>query len=409
MKAMPKKKNIKANVGDFQIGAEEVRAVVEVLAKGRLSEWEKVKEFESRWAKFIGVKHCICTSSGTGALITGLTALKYKHQFPPGTKVITTPLTYIADSSAISVVGFEPVYVDVDPVTFGITPEAIDEYLKKNRANKPAIILGVDLMGFPLDISGIKKIARKHRLIFFEDIAQAHGSRYDGKVCGSQADLSCTSFYIAHNIQAGEMGALTTNDAKIAKLARQIKAQGRDCGCPVCRRSEGKCPSLAAYKGAGDYDPRFSHEFIGYNFKTMEFQAALGLTQLAKARRIIRRRQANVRTLNSSLKHYQEILQLPPYSNKVSYLAYPIIIKKPRTISRGQLRSQLESKGVETRPLFGCIPTQQRAYAHLRRKYHRKLPNAEKIGKNGFYIGCHQYLTGQQIQHIINVFKEILG
>jgi CDP-6-deoxy-D-xylo-4-hexulose-3-dehydrase len=130
--------------------------------------------------------------------------------------------------------------------------------------------------------------------------------------------------------------------------------------------------------------------------------------QLEKIDRIIKRRQENVKMLNQGLEKFSDIIQIPELSKEISYLAYPIIIKRPDIISRRELREKLERKGIETRPLFGCIPTQQEAYAFLKEKYIKKLPNANYIGENGFYIGCHQYLTKDDIDHIINAFEEIL-
>lgn len=400
----------RVHVGDFRIDQEEREAINEVLDSGRISEGPKVRKFEQKWAEFVGTKYCVATSSGAGALITGLTALKYKYNLPYETKVITTPLTYIADSSAISMVGFEPVYVDVDFLTFNITAEAIEAYLKQVQdLDKHAIILPVDLMGFPVEIDKINKVAEKYGLLVFEDAAQAHGTVYKGHKAGSQALLADYSFYIAHNIQAGEMGAVVTNDPEINRLVRKIKAQGRACECLVCTRSRGYCPQLEVYQGEDDFDPRFTHDLIGYNFKTMEFQAALALTQLRKVDEIIAQRQRNVRYLNAKLKKYEEILQLPLYSDEISYLAYPLVIKKPEVISRKELRRKLEETGIETRPLFGCIPTQQPAYGYLKEKYEGKLPNADYIGKNGFYIGCHQYLNRKDLDYVIDIFHRILG
>jgi CDP-6-deoxy-D-xylo-4-hexulose-3-dehydrase len=402
---------IKIPVGDFKIGEEEKKAIIDVLDSGKISEGKRVKEFEIEWAKFVGTKYAICLSSGTAALIAGLTALKYRKDLniKPNSKVITTPLTYIATSNAISLSGFEPVYVDINKETFGITPEAIKELLEKaDDPSEYSIILPVHLMGYPCDMKAINKIAKEYGLITFEDSAQAHGTTYEGKKTGSLSLLSDFSFYIAHNIQAGEMGAITTDDLEIIKLVRKIKSNGRMCDCSVCVRGEGKCPKLFSYKGEDDFDPRFTHDMIGYNFKVMEFQAALGLTQLKKADWIIEKRRENVKYLNKGLEKFSDILQLPKYDENISYLAYPIVIKKPEKISRKKLRQELEQKGIETRPLFGCIPTQQPAYYHLREKYNGKLPNAEYVGLNGFYIGCHQYLKKEDLDFIIKEFENIL-
>ena len=140
----------------------------------------------------------------------------------------------------------------------------------------------------------------------------------------------------------------------------------------------------------------------------MEFQAALGLIQLMKVDWIVQRRQENVKYLNEKLEKFSAILQLPEYSTEVSYLTYPIIIKDPKVISRKRLRRELEKMGIETRPLFGCIPTQQPAYDYLKREYEGRLPNADYLGRNGFYIGCHQYLEQEDLDYVVEVFDTIL-
>jgi len=400
---------MKIRVGDFKLGEAEKKAINEVLDSGRLSEGPKVLEFEKKWAEYIGTKYAVATSSGFGALMVGLLAMKYYKNIPNGSKVITTPITYIADSSAISLNNSEPIYVDIDPETFVITPEAIENHLKNAKdLDKYSIILPVDLMGYSVKIDEINEVAEKYGLSVFEDPAQAHGTLYKGKKAGSQALLADYSFYIAHNIQAGEMGALVTNDSEIYRLAKKLKAQGRACECPVCVRALGQCPGLKKHENdEEDFDPRFSHDLIGFNFKTMEFQAALALIQLEKADEIIKKRLGNVKYLNEGLAGHSNWLQLPKYDKNVSYLAYPLVIKDNKKISRKVLRDKLEKMGIENRPLFGCIPTQQQAYAHLKEEYIGKLSNSEYIGSNAFYIGCHQYLEKKDLDYIIESFHKI--
>jgi len=402
-------KKMRVRVGDISLREADKNALKEVINSGRFSEGRKVNEFEKAWARFVGTKYCVATSSGAGALIVGLTALKYFKDLKLGTKVISSPLTYIATSSAISVVGFEPVYVDVDLKTFNITPETIKEHLDSlENTEEYAIILPVHLMGYPLRMDEINEIARQYGLITFEDAAQAHGTIYNGQKAGSMSLLSTFSFYIAHNIQAGEMGAVNTDNQDIAKLVKKIKAQGRACDCLICTRGDGWCPKIDMYSGEEDFDPRFFHDLIGYNFKAMEFQAALGLSQLEKVEWIIKKRQENVKCLNNTLEKHSDILRLPNYSEEVSYLAYPIIIERPDLISRKELRMRLEKEGIETRPLFGCIPTQQPAYSHLKERYSGRLPNAEYLGLNGFYIGCHQYLTEDDLEYTKKAFDKVM-
>lgn len=397
------------SIGGIEIGREERQAVMQVLDSNRISEGPKIQAFEREFARFVGTKHAITTSSGTAALIAGLLGLRHHEKYDLGKrpKVITTPVTYISTSNAVVLSGLEPVYVDIEPETFLITPDSIRAYLEGvDDQEQHGLILPVHLMGYACDMGRINKIAREYGLLTFEDSAQAHGTVYNGRKTGSLSLLAGFSFYVAHNIQVGEMGAITTDDTGIYNLLRKIKANGRLCECRVCTRSKGICPKKP--KGDQDIDPRFTHDIISYNFKTTEFQGALGLVQLHKARHIIEQRLQNVRYLNEVLAPFSDLLQLPKYSQDVSYLGYPIVIRDPDSISRKRLREGLEKLGVETRPLFGCIPTQQPAYAHLKEKYAGKLPNAEYAGLNGFYIGCHQYLKRQDLDHVAKAFKQVL-
>ena len=398
------------SVGDFQIGTEERAAINEVLDTGRISEWKKVNEFETLFADYINTKYCVAVHSGTSALIVGLSALINDSRFSKvkkGSKVITTPLTYAATINAIVLAGLEPVFIDVDPNNFSILPQKIEEHLESvNDLENYSIILPVHLMGYPCDIDEINRIAEKYDLIVLEDSAQAHGSLYKGQRTGSLSLISIFSFYIAHNIQAGEMGAVMTDDEELISLMRKLKANGRVCDCPVCTRPNGYCPYFSQ---DDDYDPRFVHDVIGYNFKVMEFEAALGVSQLKKADFIFEKRQENVHSLNEHLDKYSDDLQLPAFSKDVSYLAYPIVIKEHSKFTRKYLREELEKNGIESRPLFGCIPTQQPAYKYLQVEYEGKLPNAEFLGKNAFYIGCHQYLEREDLDYVVKVFDQILS
>jgi CDP-6-deoxy-D-xylo-4-hexulose-3-dehydrase len=397
--------NIRVKVGEFRIEPHIRRAVERVLESGRISEGGETRDFETAFASYVGMKHAVAVNSGTSALIAGLIAMKSKRSAArTPMAVMTSPLTYIATVNSIVIAGMEPVFADVDPDTFCISVDAIEERLESKDASNVDMLLPVHLMGYVCDMTRINGIAKKHGLKVFEDSSQAHGSTYNGRRAGSMSDASSFSFYIAHNIQAGELGAFLTNDIVVARRVRKIKANGRLCDCVRCTRSEGKCPKFNMKKGS--LDPRFLHDEIGFNFKTMEFPAAIARAQIEIADQIAEKRRRNVRMLNDLLEKHSDVLRLPAYSNDVSYLGYPLVIKDGRRINRERLQVQLEANGVETRPLFGCIPIHQPAYAHLKKQYRGKLKNAEFLGRNGMYIGCHQYLTEEDLRFVADAFDK---
>jgi len=166
-------------VGDFKIGNEEINAILDVLKSDRITEGPKVAEFEKKWSEFVGTAHSILVNSGTSALVAGLLALKYRYNLPNGTKVVTSPVTYIATVNAIVLTGFKPVFVDIDPCVFALNIEELEEVVKKDENIK--IIIPVHLMGYMNYMNDLIRICRDHDLILFEDAAQAHGSTYNGK------------------------------------------------------------------------------------------------------------------------------------------------------------------------------------------------------------------------------------
>lgn len=390
--------------GGFSFSEDEKKALYKVIDSNRITEHNRTNEFEKNWAKTIGTRYSIAVNSGTSALISGLYALKYLNKEDKRKKVITTPLTFISTTNAIILSGLEPVYADVNPETFDINTKGIEKILKENNPKDFFAILPVHLMGYPCDMNEINRIAKENNLYVMEDAAEAHGTKYNGKNVGTFSDLSIYSFYVAHNVQGGELGAVNTNNREIRNLVRKIKAHGRACACDICGRMEGKCPNKSLYDE--DMDPRFTFTEVGFNFKTNEFATAIANMRINQMEETNKKRQEIVQYLNEGLKDYSHILQLPKYSEDVSYLAYPIILKKEDI--RSSITSKLQDRGIENRALFGCIPTQQPNMAAFKKQYEGKLPNAEYIGKNGFYIGAHQDMTKEDLDYIIHSFKEIL-
>ncbi len=400
----------KIRIGEIILGAEEKAALHTVIESGHITEGKFSHKFEIGFADYIGTKAGIITNSGTSSLLLGIKALLIDERFPkiaPGKKVITSPVTYAATSNSIVLSGLEPIYVDIDPVTFKLLPEAVEAAILEQGADEIGLILPVHLMGFPNDMDALLDLAAKYDLQIFEDAAQAHGTRCKGKTIGTFGICAAYSFYVAHNIQAGEMGAVLTSDSKMERNMRSLKANGRQCACRRCVRNETGCVMM---KPGDDefHDPRFIHDHIGYNFKTTDFCAALGCTMLSKAEKIRTQRYKNVARLNELLAEFSDSLQLPVLSEDFSYLGYPILIKKESGIRRANLLKLLDDEGVENRPLFGCIPLHQPSYSYLKEQYQGKLPNAEYVGTHGFYIGCHQFLDNDDLEFMAEAFTKTM-
>ncbi|MGC8839713.1 MAG: DegT/DnrJ/EryC1/StrS family aminotransferase [Anaerolineae bacterium] len=376
-------------IAEFVASPEQRRLVQEVLDSGRISEGPRVAQFERAWAEFVGSRFSVATNSGTSALMVGLLALRHRLGLPRGTKAITSALSFIATSNAIWHAGFEPVYVDVDPIRFHLLPDQVEALLAEGRPGEYGAIVPVHLMGYPAPMDRLLALGERYGVAVVEDAAQAHGSVYRGRRVGSLGVLGIFSFYISHNIQAGEMGAITTDDEAVDGLARRLKDQGR------------------VYRTGEDLPRWFVHDLVGFNFKTLEFQAALALPQVAEAEAILRARRENVRGLNERLADLEEWFQLPEYDDAVGYLGYPLVVRPEAPFSRDAWCALLSARGIETRPLFRSIPTQQPAYAHLAEAYAGRVPNAEYLGERGFYLGCHQHLTSDDLDYVAETFADL--
>lgn len=365
------------SIGDLQLSQAAKDNLDSVIRSNRVTEHKMVRRFEDAWAEYIGVSHCVAMSSGWGALVVALSAARILLDLEPKAAVLTTPLTYIATISAILCAGLYPAFTDVDPETFCMVGKFY-----------PSLALPVDLMGYAAKIPPGPVI---------EDAAEAHGTiDAHGRKCGSRGWAGCFSFYVAHNIQAGEMGCITTNDREFAALCRSLKAQGRACTCRVCTRST-YCPHT------DETDPRFTHERWGYNFKSNEFAAAIALAQVAEADEIKERRLDNVDILNSLLVGMCRYgLRLPYFDERVSYMGYPLVLDDWH--DREKVCRELEKQGIETRPLFGAVHRQP-AWKYPVGRY----PIAERLGRQGFYIGCHQYLSRGDLNYMAEVIRGVLA
>lgn len=394
-------------IGDFPLGPEEKAALSRVIESGRISMGNETRAFEEEYAAYMGTRHCVAVSSGTAALMVGLRALGVSKQFPftVGARVLVPALTFIATANAVELAGFRIMFGDIEPETMCLNPDEI-------ARTRTEMVLPVHLMGYGADMGRIVEECTKHQRYLVEDASEAHGTTIDGKKAGSFGIWGSFSFYIAHTIQAGELGCIVTDSAEVAQIARQLRAHGRECTCRVCTRYTTGCPNLK------DGDPRFRAQYVGWNFKPSEFYAALARVQLANVGNNIERRLENRALLIMKVADLRDkFIEQPPQQFTSVPMAFPIILKKSGY--RDRVVYELEQRGVEARPLFGCIPTQQPAYAgmwnepRMKAVYEKRncqpvLPVAEHYGADGFYVGCHQYLTSGQVDRMAGIIRDVI-
>jgi len=245
-------------------GKEEIKAAEDVIKSGMLAQGAMVKEFEAKFAEYIGVKHAIATSSGTTALHLALLGAG----IGAGDEVITTPFTFIATGTSIQFTGATPVFVDIDSETYNIDPKRIESAITA----KTKAIMPVHLYGLPANMDEIMEIAEKNNLKVIEDACQAHGSMIGSKKSGSIGDAGGFSFYPTKNMTTGEGGMVTTNDDDIAESVRLRREHGMKS--------------------------RYEYVSLGYNFRMTDIEASIGIQQLKKLDDFNSARQKNARKLN---------------------------------------------------------------------------------------------------------------
>jgi len=338
------------------LGEEEKQAVLETINSGQLAQGKRVKAFEEAFAAICGVKHAIATSSGTTALQTAVLA----HGIGPGDEVITTPFTFIASANSVVVSGARPVFVDIDARTYNMDPCQLEAAITP----RTKAILPVHLFGNPCDMVAIMETAAKHGLIVIEDACQAHGAAVGEQKVGSFG-TGCFSFYPTKNITTAEGGIITTNDDKVADLARLIRSHGQR--------------------------ERYYHEIVGYNFRMTEIQAAIGLVQVGKLERFNAARRANAAYLTERLEGVGTPVELPGCHHV--YHQYTIRVKTEGSHgnARDELANHLRERGIGTMVYYPVPVHKQVAYEKL--GYRDQLPASEAASREVLSLPVHPALS----------------
>lgn len=328
-----------------------------------------VRQFEGAFAAFCGVTHCVGVSNGTAALELALRAL----QIGPGAEVITAAHTFIATAEAISNVGAKPVFVDIDPTTYTITPAAVA------AAITPATraLLPVHLYGQPADMTGLNALAKQHGLAIIEDAAQAHGATWQGQRAGNLADIACFSFYPGKNLGAyGDAGAITTNDNTLAETVRLLRNHGR--------RS------------------KYVHDIVGANERIDTLQAAILAAKLPYLNDWTSQRQALAARYNTLLADAEVVLPtLAPAATSAWHL---YVIRTPR---RDQLLEFLKAHGVEGGIHYPVPLHLQPAYAEL--GYRRgDLPVTEAVADTCLSLPLYPEMSTAQQDRVVELIYTFL-
>lgn len=346
------------------IGEKEKQAVLSVLDSGYLVQGAEVEKFEANFAEYHGAKFAVGVNNGTSALIATMMA----HKIQRGDEVIIPSFSFFATASSIISVGATPVFADIDPSTFCLSPEAAEAAITP----RTVAIMPVHLYGHPANMVAFSEICSKHGLILLEDSAQAHGAKIGNRFVGTYGTASF-SFYPSKNMTTGEGGMILTNNEVIYRQLRMIRNQGMN--------------------------QQYHHEVVGYNLRMMNLQAAIGNVQLESLSKWTENRIANAEYLNENLKYINTPTTLVDYK----HVYHQYTIRVPAS-ERDQLVKQLNDRGVGARVYYPSLIHQQPA---MRDYQDFDLPESEKATHEVISLPVHAQLTQEEREHIVNVMNEL--
>ncbi len=370
------------------IDEEDVKAVSQVLTGDFITCGPKVDELEKRLAEYVGAKYAVAVSSGTAALHCACAAAG----IGAGDEVITTPLTFAASANCALYCGATPVFADVDPETYNISPESIEPRITP----KTKAVVAVDLTGQAVKIREIRELCDRYNLLFIEDAAHSIGTKYDGRPIGSLADMTCFSFHPVKTITSGEGGAITTNNEVLYKKIFLAHTHGIE-------RDEEMMEDLP-HEGPWYYE----QVSLGYNYRMTDFQAALLLSQLNKLDKFSKRRREIVKRYDEAFERIPEIIVQKeiPQSDTCRHLYIIRLALDRLTCTRRQFFDAMAGENVQCQIHY--VPVYW--FPHYQRLGYKKgiCPVAEKIYEGIMSIPLYPRMSDQDVEDVICAVSKVV-
>ena len=365
-------------------------------------------EFEKKFSEYLGIRFCSLVNSGSSANLLAFMALTSpllkERQVRPGDEVITVAAGFPTTVAPMIQYGAVPVFVDVTVPQYNIDVTRLEEAL----SSRTKAVMLAHTLGNPFDLKALSDFCKKHDLWLIEDNCDALGSEYmiDGekKLTGTIGDIGTSSFYPPHHMTMGEGGAVYTNNPLLHKIVRSLRDWGRDCRCPsgrdnVCGhrfdRQYGELPL--------GYDHKYVYSHLGFNLKATEMQGAIGLAQLEKLPEFVKKRRYHFDYLLTLLENCGEKVILPEVTENAMASPFGFLLTCREDISRENIVSQLEEKGIQTRPLFAgnllrhpCFDTLEEGVDY---RVIGELPVTDRIMRDTFWVGVYPGLTAEQLAY----------
>lgn len=373
--------------GHQWIEEDDIQAVCEVLRSETVTCGPFVTAAEKALTDYTGAKYAVCVSNGTAALHIACMAAGIKE----GDEVITTPLTFAASANCALYCGAKPVFADVDPETYNIDPDSIEEHI----TSRTKAVVAVDFTGQPVLADRIREICDKHNLIFIEDAAHSIGSFYRGKAVGNIADITTFSFHPVKTVTSGEGGAVLTNNKEFYDKI-------------VLAHTHGITKDKALVKNPDPEGPWVYEQIsLGYNYRITDIQAGLLISQMKKLERFKKRRQEIVRKYNEEFSGMDEIFIQKEVENADSCRHLYIIRLNEEKLSctRREFFDALAAENIKCQVHY--IPVYYFPYYESLGYRKGLCPKAEEIYKGIMSIPLFPAMTDEDVEDVCKAVKKV--
>jgi CDP-6-deoxy-D-xylo-4-hexulose-3-dehydrase len=393
-------------------GAPELNAAVKASLDFWLTSGPYTEEFESRFAKTVGMRHAFMVNSGSSANLIALTTLTSpslgNRALKPGDEVLTVAAGFPTTVTPILQNNLVPVYVDVDLETYVANEQALENAI----GPKTKAIMMAHTLGNPFNLELVERLAAKHKLWVVEDSCDALGGTYKERALGSFGDLSTFSFYPAHHITTGEGGAVLIKKVAHKRLVESFRDWGRDCWCPPGH--DNTCLKRYEWKLGGlpeGYDHKYTYSHIGYNLKSGDIQAAIGLAQLDRLEEFTNLRRRNWAYLRAGLDDLSDLLLMPKATkdSDPSWFGFALTVQPSSPKTRNQIVQELNEYKIGTRLLFAGNLLRQPAFHNTPRRVYGDLTNTDIVMNDTFWIGVWPGLTIPMLDFVIDMLYKVLG
>ncbi len=407
------------------VGSDELVNMIDASLDMWLTAGRYNNAFEGKFADVVGAAFAVTANSGSSANLLALSALCSPslgdRKLSAGDEVVTAAAGFPTTVNPIIQNGLTPVFVDSELPSCNIDAEKIESAITP----KTKAVFVAHTLGNPFDLGRISEICSKRGMWLIEDCCDSLGAKFADRSVGSFGDMATYSFYPAHHITMGEGGTVTTNDFRLRKILLSLRDWGRDCWCPP--GGDNTCGRRFDLKFGGlprGYDHKYIYSHIGYNLKITDWQAAIGLAQIGRLPDFLFRRRQNAEFLLRGLSELEDklILPHPKAGTSPSWFGFLISVRSDAGFSKEELVRYLETNGVGTRQLFaGNIlrqPMLTNAHIKIRigdspelysseltQSDYARLPNADFIMGNTFWIGCFPGIGTGELSRSVELIK----